>query len=238
MADDEGYKLDLKSVRKIDKAIRQVLNTGARTGGSPGVASPQQAETCWAKLTSRVTDGFEWQEVYPFIGNDDKPDWATKADGRKGDNTANDPLLKNLAVELVKGTATTSSIVVVRRANQQQKQVGSAPPDWKQQWYIISPIPAVGRAQCTDAMGNGATCKAKVYDPFAGVVGDEFTVDVVRHTDVGNQFYAAFAGNGSDGKLRYVQLGLPPAKQRGMVLQMMDSSETLGCVDWDFTQVH
>ena len=57
MADEEGYKLDTPSLRRIDKTIRKV-SEGIRTGGSPG-PNVTYPETALGRLTTKVAGG--WQ---------------------------------------------------------------------------------------------------------------------------------------------------------------------------------
>ena len=118
---------------------------------------------------------------------------------------------------------------------------------WKQpgtgdgKWAIVRFGAAGGgavRVQCTDALGNGATCKAKVFDPAVGAVGDEFEVMVQHLTKVNDLFYVISAGLNSSNLPTYLQLSLPTAKLRGMTLQHMDASGTLGNVDWDYPKGH
>lgn len=87
------------------------------------------------------------------------------------------------------------------------------------------------------------TSKAvRFYEGFArnnsGIVGDEVEVQVQHLTNVGDKFYAMYAGKNGYGLDTYVQIGLPPAKSRGMCLMIMDGNNNLGTVDWDFPKGH
>ena len=237
MPDKYPMTTTVEGARRIERAVRNVLGSADRSGDRQD-GTRKADETCWGKLGTRYEAGFAWTEVYRYIGNDDKPDWATVDGGRKGDNSATDAE-KNLAIELQKGTAFNGQIVLLRRAPTLAKQASSSdPPTWLSRWEIVAPISPVAQVQCTDAMGNGPTCKAKVYDNFAGIVGDEFEVQVQHITNVGQKFYAIYAGKNVYGKDTYLQHGPPPAKSRGMVLSIMDTNTNLGTVDWDFPKGH
>ena len=117
------------------------------------------------------------------------------------------------------------------------KQAGTGDGKWALVRFGGSGGGAV-RVQCTDALSNGATCKAKLFDPAVGAVGDEFEVMVQHLTKVNDLFYVISAGLNSSNLPTYLQLSLPTAKLRGMTLQHMDASGTLGNVDWDYPKGH
>jgi hypothetical protein len=126
----DGYLINEPTARRIDTALRRDgKNRDAAGTGDPAA----QAETCWAKLTNKIDQGagnpdlWEWVEVYP------KPDgtWATLPEGRKGDNSADDPY-KLLAAELTKGTGAANLVALLRRMN-----VKETDGSFRTRWGIV-----------------------------------------------------------------------------------------------------
>ncbi len=161
---DDGYLLDTPTTRRVDRVLRRAQNAGNRTADlRDGV--PAEQETCWGKLTSRVTPGspgdpakFEWTEVRRK--SDDT--WQTATNGRDGDFSRDDPY-KTLAYELLPGRATINQIVLLRRTPIRQDD-GS----YQMAWTIIAPIRAFFPVRVTidsdpGAEGNSTTTCTLTY---------------------------------------------------------------------------
>lgn len=100
-----------------------------------------QVETCWGKLTGRITDeGWEWIEVERNRATDGTVTWTTVTGGRSGANSRADPD-KELAVTANKdnpGAHTINSIVLLRRTTTLRAADGEVPPTRQVNWAIIN----------------------------------------------------------------------------------------------------
>jgi hypothetical protein len=175
MASDDAYKIDGATGRRLDKTIRVVLGSGSSSGGSP-LDATKSGETCWGKLGTKVADGFEWKEQFRKIGSDDKPTWVDVANGRKGDNTKDDDA-KNLAVELLKGSAPASgATVLLRRAVILAKKASDSDPDkWLVRWVIVAPLSFIQHGKLTAAWSPGSN--TVTLQPVTGPLSGTATSD-------------------------------------------------------------
>ena len=240
MPDKYPMTTTVEGARRIERAVRNVLGSADRSGDRQDGARKAD-ETCWGKITSKVTDGYEWKEQGRKIGSDNKPTWGDIDGGRSGDNSKDDAE-KNLAIGVApNANPVLGSVVMLRRSTTLAKKASPSDPDvWLARWVIVAPLGAV-HVKCTSVPDvYGSVVGAKVIDPdTAALVGDEVTVYIIHHTSVDDDFYAFPLSVNSTGTPYYVQFGYPKLKSQFTVLQRMDAVGGTGqSIDWDFVKGH
>ncbi|MDB5297653.1 MAG: hypothetical protein JWO31_3636 [Phycisphaerales bacterium] len=233
---------DRRSVRRIGAAVRAVERTPGDRTPDGAVMLRDGDETCYGKLTTKVNGsstsapGWEWNEVYMKEGAaaTDPVTWEVKA-GRFGKATGSPTPTeeeKNLAVELVKGTAAAGQVVLLRKAARKRKDADI--PLWIQQWVIVAPLAASGKVKCVDDRSHADIVSCKTVDPVSGVEsGEAFDVQVTHHTSTGDAFYAVTLPNVA-GQPVMLQIGHPTNRAQYAVLQVMDGTGSAQAIDYDY----
>jgi hypothetical protein len=158
MADDDAFKLDRPSARRVDRTIRKVLGPqGARSGGGMP-RGEDSAETAWARLKDADASdpvNYSWAEVY----QDDAGDWHEIDGGRSG----------TASVQPASAVEPTSNyyaddpdgdVVLLRRRNVRAAADGT----WSPGWVIVSPTVGLFAVKVEkDGGSNGDAATAASY---------------------------------------------------------------------------
>lgn len=217
-----GKTFDDQSARRIAAAVTAFERARGDRTNAGGFQSVAHAETIFAKLTEAVDDKFRWEEVYPL----DDGTWEAVPEGRSsGDDD------ESLAFDLVAGTSSVNADPVILK----RSAVAGDDDEWMTGWVIVPKPPTAIRVKCVDdySHANGYVSVKKWNG--VSVTGDPFDVDVAYHTSNNDVFYILPAPEMNSG---YIQLGLPPIRSVGMVLQVMPGIGGPHAIDWDFLKGH
>jgi hypothetical protein len=225
------YLFNNSAAGRISKVVKTVEAMG-RDNKDKHVPQGFSGQTIIARLTNKVTDGWEWEEVYRHKDTSGNYTWVTAS--KRGTDTPATDENKCLAVEAIKGSAAPQEIVVLQKLYTEVAVASAGDnPIPQTDYLIVGPIAAVIFVKCINDNSHSGTVSCKQADSTSlGTFGDAFDVTAQYHTSTGNYFWV-----GSNGTT-YTQLGFPSQRSQFMCLQIMDNAASPQSIDWDYPKGH
>lgn len=219
---------------RIGSAVNQVEGFTTDSTGRR-VRYGASTQTLYARLTTKVTDGWEWDEVYPHRETSGSITWTTVPTvTRKGRNSPEANTEKLLAIELVAGDGSAGAIVMLSRVFVEK---GSGSSATVETGFVIFTKQKAVQVKCVDDYGR-ADSKVRVKMLVSGSpTGDPFDVSIIHHTETNDLFYVYPLAGGTGG-VGYVQFGYPARRGQFTSLLVMDTSGGPQSIDFAYSKGH